>query len=367
MGTTVSRHVPPLTYRQPGGLDAIRSLSGPMPRGLTITGGSRTPEGPKFRSNHLSARTQIALGYSVLPAATKSTQPLTRLRDSDYNLLRIAMIGMCMSVSDDPKQLVLAAFAVARDSGKTDWQRMQLGVLKNRLLLLTDRRFDEAQYGAINFQGFVRGLSDLLRIDTSTYPPTAELIVPEAIEADRAKHYGSRVRPDLWRAFLDFSSGSSYVWDRNRGEAREGEATEELPAIDTILPEVLDEWRREFVDEKHGEIQETARDLGRVLEWRDHRLGTRHLPLKLRGEWNRFVREKVVALIREWFQRKDMPAPEDMLLEVPHERGKKDTAAYELREFLATCIRSMTEDELSKVSIPASAIARLFSQSRSGK
>ncbi len=41
-------------------------------------------------------------------------------------------------------RLIFAAFAQARDSGREDWRRMTLAVLKNRILGLTDCDFSGA-------------------------------------------------------------------------------------------------------------------------------------------------------------------------------------------------------------------------------
>ena len=81
----------------------------------------------------------------------------------------------------DARELVERAFDAARDKGKPEWHRMHLAVLKNRLLLLSDREFDETQHGASNFRQFVADLNDLLRLDLDTTPPMVELREPSRL------------------------------------------------------------------------------------------------------------------------------------------------------------------------------------------
>jgi len=65
---------------------------------------------------------------------------------------------------------------MARHTRKPDWYRMSAAVLKNRLLLLTDRQFDEADYGASTFNAFLKTGTGFVSLDPSTHPPTVLLI-----------------------------------------------------------------------------------------------------------------------------------------------------------------------------------------------
>jgi len=75
--------------------------------------------------------------------------------------------------------LILAAFAQARTSGREDWRQMTVAVLKNRILSLTNRTFDERRWGAASFREFVDQFDDVVSPDTSTRPPIVELIGPD--------------------------------------------------------------------------------------------------------------------------------------------------------------------------------------------
>ena len=78
----------------------------------------------------------------------------------------------------DLKGLVLEAFRIAACQGKPEWHRMRGTVLKNRLLDLTGRTFDEADYGADRFGALVEQLEELLAVDHSAKPFLVELREP---------------------------------------------------------------------------------------------------------------------------------------------------------------------------------------------
>ena len=107
---------------------------------------------------------------------------------------------------------------------------MTTAVLKNRLLDLTGRAFDEAAYGATSFMDFVLRNKETLAVDHSTVPPLVELRnaassrqpSDEAVDV-KAPH---RIRPDLWKAALDYSSGTRYVWDVARRSGAHCQITE---------------------------------------------------------------------------------------------------------------------------------------------
>ena len=71
---------------------------------------------------------------------------------------------------DQLRALIVRAFAEARTKGKADWRTMTLGVLKNRLLQLTGRRFKEADYGAMTMRDLVARVSDLLALKDGIHP-----------------------------------------------------------------------------------------------------------------------------------------------------------------------------------------------------
>src|SRR5947209_1662910 len=76
----------------------------------------------------------------------------------------------------DPRLLIKAAFEAARGRGKLDWRRMTLGVLKNRLLQLTNRRFSETELGFTTLEDMLGNFGDLVRLDHTTRPTTVEFL-----------------------------------------------------------------------------------------------------------------------------------------------------------------------------------------------
>src|SRR5271157_2021777 len=111
--------------------------------------------------------------------------------------------------------LIERAFGLARQSGKPDWWAMTIPVLKNRLLLLTNKTFKEADFGATSFRDFLNKIPDTVRVDDNSPPGFVILrsAAPERHErSSQSAFRGERIRPDLWRAVLDYSSGRKYVW-----------------------------------------------------------------------------------------------------------------------------------------------------------
>jgi hypothetical protein len=80
-------------------------------------------------------------------------------------------------LKNEARGLILQAFRMARDSGKADWRRMAVAVLKNRLLQLTRGAFSETAFGAQTFPEFVLRDAEITRLDKSTWPPIVELTV----------------------------------------------------------------------------------------------------------------------------------------------------------------------------------------------
>ena len=74
-------------------------------------------------------------------------------------------------MSDDSQELIRLAFDKAKGSGRPNWYQMDVGVLKNRILNLTNRGFRESDYGCTTFMEFVRSHSDVLELDETRWPP----------------------------------------------------------------------------------------------------------------------------------------------------------------------------------------------------
>lgn len=229
---------------------------------------------------------------------------------------------------------------------------MSVAVLKNRILDLTERRFKESDYGASTFAEFVRNHDDILALDATQQPPVAILkgVSPASVGESGAK--GTRVRSDLWRAVLDFSSGEEYIWDDGEDVAkRASDARSSGPALPTITADQFNEWKNAFA----MEVDEGERD-DRFAEWVGHRLPASFLALPLRHRWNGYLKEAVCRHLLAWFKEQRLTPPPD-LLEPNSTVGS--LPGEELRKRLIACVRGMTPEELERVQIPSSALLRL--------
>ncbi len=255
----------------------------------------------------------------------------------------------------DPHELIQHAFEKAKETGRPDWYRMSVAVLKNRLLDLTERTFRESDHGATTFLEFVRGHSAILDIDVSQTPPIAifrEGAPPPGVESISAR---TRIRSDLWWATLDFSGNENYVWDLGERVARRAsEAAEPGPTLPTLTEESFNEWKRAFSDT----LGDDERD-DRTEQWTERRLPASVLAAPVRHRWNEYLKKKVHAHLVAWFEEQDLSAPEDLLDgSGAHEAVSRSGRSEELRRRLIACVQVMNAEELERVQIPSSVLLR---------
>jgi hypothetical protein len=257
--------------------------------------------------------------------------------------------------------LVRRAFDAARASGKKeDWQRMTIPVLKNRMLLLTGGQFREADYGASSFRDFLNRLpAGSVTVDDSHAPGFAVLVTEGAVsgKGHTAPSY-PRIRRDLWRAALDFSSGRRYVWDSSIGEARPATPKDEGPFLPTVSPEGFREWRTQFAT-GHGAHAPTE-VAERLEQWSSQNLPTTFLPARIRPLWNIDLKRRVQERLTEWFEERRIDIPGD-LVSVQQLVDSAPRPAEDLRQFVIDCIRVMSERELEELPIPARVAMRVRS------
>jgi hypothetical protein len=226
---------------------------------------------------------------------------------------------------------------------------MTTGVLKNRLLQLTSRKFSEGQFGASTFGELLLMIPDVVELDAAHKPPLVSLRMEGgAPSAAKAEVDTGRVRPDLWYAILDYSSDDVYIWN---GAQAVPVADPEAGALvmPTISENEMTLWRREFA-EKSGE---------HLADWVEHGLGTYALPPHLRRTWSVTVKQKVIAILAAWFQQHDIPAPVDLLTQSPTSPSNRAVNEGEdLRRFVQRCIALMTIGELRSLQIPATVALR---------
>jgi hypothetical protein len=275
-------------------------------------------------------------------------------------------------MSEDVRRLILRAFQMARSSTTKEatWRRMRSPVLKNRLLILTDRSFDEKALGFANFHAFVLAQSDLLQLDKSTVPPTVELVAEpevagllpptaEPITPTPADGRVPKIRGDLWDAVMDFSSGATYVWDpRTMKVCRGGESIPGGLVMPTVTPDEFASWRQGFAQS----LNLVGDDAEKVKRWAEASLPTLALPPRLRGQWNGELKRRAGERLRHWFDQQHLQIPDDWQVSASSGRmqavGGAGAPGEALRELVLDFVRSMTVAELEELRLPPAALLR---------
>lgn len=258
-----------------------------------------------------------------------------------------------MKSIEEAKALIEGAFSAARAGRKQDWHRMTAAVLKNRMLSLSDRTFDEADYGFDSFTSFLEGVAtDFLILDRDGYL-TVELA--HALEPDT--HRAGRVRSDLWKAVMDYSSEQRYYWSRHAHRAEADDASGG-PLLPTVTREEFLEWRKDFADTSCRSLSQM--DAIVLRGWSETTMGTGSLPPKLRPLWNEFLKERVVRRLTAWFDEHAVPAPTDLVSieDRPQVQGDRDHHIRDLRRFVSSVVMAMTRSELAELRLPPEAIVR---------
>ena len=255
--------------------------------------------------------------------------------------------------ADEFKELLEKAFVSARDSGKRGWNRMTIAVLKNRLLQLTNRTFTESTFGAKSLLELLSRYSELISIDRSTRPPTVEWLDCAAVAPEPIRP--GRVRADLWRAVLDYTSGTQFEWDMAHAQARAVPVADPARSLPTINAAILGAWRKSFADDHAATLTE-ADDKERVQGWVEKGLGTQHLPRRLQSAWNAYLKNQVIERLEQWFGTAKVPVPK--LTAESREGLPVATTSTALRQFVHRCIDTMSDDELEALVLPAGVVFR---------
>ena len=241
---------------------------------------------------------------------------------------------------------------------------MTTAVLKNRLLDLTEGTFDEAAYGATAFMDFVVRNTETFLVDRSTVPPLVELRnAPSHQPADETVDVSTsyRIRPDLWKAALDYSSGTQYVWDVARLRAVPSAGRRGGPPISPATEDLQRRWRQQFLNEVKQTLTEEEND--QIDRWLQQHLGVAHLPVRLMSKWNSSFRDRVREHLLRWFAESNLQPPDDMISAGGGVSGSSpETEA--LREPVLSVVREMNRDELSRLTLPPGAVLRARQSSR---
>lgn len=225
-----------------------------------------------------------------------------------------------MDKRDTALGLIQAAFSRAERKSAARVTTMTLAVLKNRLLDITDRRFNPLDFGAADMRAFVAQLSPhVIMIDPQGSNPSIKYvgdlgsaspadIAPQtkaparkvaAVQREHLPGRGGRIRDDLWDAIMDYRSGLYYIWDDRAGIARPGHPDESFAMMPTITPVELAEWRLSFLNDHQTDL--SGSDLASAQRWQELGLATTYLPSGLQQPWNREVALRVRLRIQEFF------------------------------------------------------------------
>jgi hypothetical protein len=259
-----------------------------------------------------------------------------------------------LSESQSPHQLIEQAFDQARRSGKPDWWLMAIPVLKNRMLQITGRKFREADYGARSFREFLRDASDLIEVQEAPLPGQVTLRSAAASELPSKESKPQDIRPDLWEAVLDFSSGTRYVWDREEARARRADEGEQGLQLPTITAAEFDGWRRDFANQYGSGDEPTVKQLE---HWRDLRLPTLALPPACRGPWNKYLKNQVKQHLAKWFEDNHLGEVPDLPI---RRRQAQDDELQELRDFVVRCVQQMSKAELDDLRLAPASVLRVL-------
>jgi hypothetical protein len=273
------------------------------------------------------------------------------------------------NTAEDPHErgraTIVSAFEAARARGKEDWYEMSVAVLKNRMLDVTNREFDESEFDAESFSEFLRLFPELIDVDTAQRPPRVRLKGVEASSGGthRSKNSNPRtgrwtIRADLWNAIVDYESQSAYYWENGQAHAVAAASDAEGPILPTITPAVSALWRDEFVGGLPSPVQSAFEaDLTR---WRDVSHATGALPPQLRGQWTTHLKSCILDRLNQWFGEQGLDAPTDLVAHGPStDRPPLESSVEELRDLVMRYIQTMSKRELLSLSIPLSAIVRV--------
>lgn len=249
------------------------------------------------------------------------------------------------------KDLVIRAFVAAKRSGRNDWHRMTIAVLKNRMLAMSANAFTERTLGFGRFLDFVLSMPELLELDSSTVPPSVTLVDRDSVEPEaRITDPGARIRADLWNAIVDYGSGCEWVWNSDSGQARERVGGDPSPILPSLTPDLSKEIRSSFVS--------SLTPPPALSEWVDRNGGAFELPSELRGPWTAFFKEAVYQRLVGFFSSNDISPPSDLLQFHKRPSSQTSSESSELREFVLRVVREMNSQELASLSLPSAAVFR---------
>ena len=263
---------------------------------------------------------------------------------------------------DSLRGYIRAAFDAARET-REDWQAMPLPVLKNRLLTLTNGDFHEWDYGWPNLRFLPRAYPEMLTLDVSTAHGMAVFVESPTLTAARdaegssavataspAPARGRRIREDLWTAVVDYRSGAAYAWDAVLGRAVEVDGTSAgSPVFPTINAATVRDWRAQCAA---GWLQRNGDgDRAEVEAWVEN--PRERISHRLFDAWRSDQRERVIALVEEFFDENGLQLPPDAFPDV-----RPRTSELNARELVRLAAEVMTDSEADSLQLPVGVVIR---------
>jgi hypothetical protein len=266
--------------------------------------------------------------------------------------------------------LIRRAFDIARLSDKPAWQEMSSAVLKNRILDLTSRRFDETLWRVSSFQEWLDLFDEIVAVDRTRHPPWVRLLDAEQTEAQSAEPLDDsvmdaattmrkrwRIRRDLWQAVTDVGRAGEWYWNVDHVELLPLHPPEGMGyvRVPTFTPDELARLRRSFAEQ--FTLTEDERYL--VDRWAGEFLPDAVLPVGLKGQWIAALKAAVLDRLRLWFETTGGIEPVDLVQE-PGMTPPRDELLDELRSLVLRCIQHMTRSELEDLRLPPAALLRIM-------
>jgi len=289
------------------------------------------------------------------------------------------------------------AFELLRDAIKNLEERgrsTESAGVKPEMQRLTGGEFNEKNLGFSSFGAFVAAAENadlVVRIETvpghpmikstratGTPSPTAARVTNEALPS------GPRLRPDLWRAFVDWRPEITRVYDKKKGKAlmfpaapgtnstKEEdeirlEADREKDRFVPIAPipmETQYRWIKEFI-ETHGDnplavALRSTMEQARPIKAFSHVI---RADPNLAQAWRSSRLARVAAVVTEWIGSQGLPIqpweqPATTPLRREQARGIAAASNESLRALIHAAVDRMPAAELLRLSIPLEYLTR---------
>lgn len=181
-----------------------------------------------------------------------------------------------------------------------------------------------------------------------------------------------RVRPDLWRAVLDWSAHKTHWWDPQRRHVVDLDSTAAVPAdlvrLEPLSRDTHKAWALDFLS--HHESSSIAPGLVAALQHSEEGGFEQFSRLiradaRLNGEWQGERRRRVADSIRAWANVNGLevdpfaPTPifdETNRSQVEVDRGVEDAGVRQLREAVKRAVDRMSPTELRQLSLPVGSL-----------